>query len=282
MSCHGVHVPAGYLAMTAAYARCTSRCCWRSPRSSFHAGISSSRDQPNAVCVVATTALAAVLLAAAVQLQAARERAYPPADATEDALALSSASAVRRLTGAYNNAVSPTLLDPRHSVLWRHQAEGRRGGRASGNPGGIHRHRSPRTPSPCCTAAGHHHDARSAVQHRLPHSGRCSWPSVPAGRGSARSGGRAAGKGAARAAGQMAVSAGHRLCLLLVSPGLSHRPPRGSRKRPTCRARLRGFARWRRRPWRRAAIRASSRAMWTAILQTAETDWLRKGSGAPT
>jgi tetratricopeptide (TPR) repeat protein len=47
-------------------------------------------------------ALALVLLAAAVQLQAARERAYPPVDVTEDSLALSSASAVRRLTGAYN------------------------------------------------------------------------------------------------------------------------------------------------------------------------------------
>jgi hypothetical protein len=47
-------------------------------------------------------ALSVVLLAAAVQLQAARERAYPPVDVTEDSLTLSSASAVRRLTGAYN------------------------------------------------------------------------------------------------------------------------------------------------------------------------------------
>jgi tetratricopeptide (TPR) repeat protein len=53
--------------------------------------------------LVATVALSVVLLAAAVQLQAARERAYPPVDVTEDSLALSSASVVRRLTGAYNN-----------------------------------------------------------------------------------------------------------------------------------------------------------------------------------
>jgi tetratricopeptide (TPR) repeat protein len=52
--------------------------------------------------VVATSALAVVLLAAAVQVQAARERAYPPVDVTEESLALSSGSAVRRLTGAYN------------------------------------------------------------------------------------------------------------------------------------------------------------------------------------
>jgi tetratricopeptide (TPR) repeat protein len=52
--------------------------------------------------LVATVALAGVLLAAAVQLQAARERAYPPVDVTEDSLALTSASAVRRLTVAYN------------------------------------------------------------------------------------------------------------------------------------------------------------------------------------
>jgi hypothetical protein len=52
--------------------------------------------------LVATVSLAALLLAAAVQVQAARERAYPPVDVTEDSLGVSSASAVRRLTGAYN------------------------------------------------------------------------------------------------------------------------------------------------------------------------------------
>jgi tetratricopeptide (TPR) repeat protein len=52
--------------------------------------------------VVATVTLAAVLLAAAVQLQAARERAYPPGDDTEEALYLRSGLALRRLTGAYN------------------------------------------------------------------------------------------------------------------------------------------------------------------------------------
>jgi tetratricopeptide (TPR) repeat protein len=46
--------------------------------------------------------LAVVLLAAAVQVQAARERVYPPVEVTEESLVLSSASAVRRLTGAYN------------------------------------------------------------------------------------------------------------------------------------------------------------------------------------
>ena len=45
---------------------------------------------------------AAVLLAAAVQLQAARERAYPPADDTEASLYLRSGPALRRLTGAYH------------------------------------------------------------------------------------------------------------------------------------------------------------------------------------
>ena len=52
--------------------------------------------------VVATVTLAAVLLAAAVQLQAARERAYPPGDDTEESLYLRSGLALRRLTGAYN------------------------------------------------------------------------------------------------------------------------------------------------------------------------------------
>jgi hypothetical protein len=52
--------------------------------------------------VVATATLAVVLLAAAVQLQAARERIYPPAPDTEESLYLKSGVAVRRLTGAYN------------------------------------------------------------------------------------------------------------------------------------------------------------------------------------
>ena len=51
---------------------------------------------------VATVAAAAVLLGAVVQLQAARDRLYPPAEETDDAaLYLRSGSAVRRLTGAY-------------------------------------------------------------------------------------------------------------------------------------------------------------------------------------
>ena len=54
------------------------------------------------VAVVATVTLAAVLLAAAVQLQAARERAYPAGANTEESLYLRSGLALRRLTGAYN------------------------------------------------------------------------------------------------------------------------------------------------------------------------------------
>src|SRR6476660_1143767 len=46
--------------------------------------------------------LAGVLLAAAVQLQAARERVYPTPAAGEDAVYITSGSALRRLSGAYN------------------------------------------------------------------------------------------------------------------------------------------------------------------------------------
>ena len=52
--------------------------------------------------LVGAVTLAGVLLAAAAQMQAARERAYPPAEITEDSLTLRSATAVRRMTGAYN------------------------------------------------------------------------------------------------------------------------------------------------------------------------------------
>ncbi len=51
---------------------------------------------------MSTAALVAVLLAAAVQVQAARERIYPMSDDTEESLYLRSGLALRRLTGAYN------------------------------------------------------------------------------------------------------------------------------------------------------------------------------------
>ena len=51
--------------------------------------------------VVAVALLAAALLAGAVQLQAARERAYPRRDADDEALYLRSGEGIRRLTGAY-------------------------------------------------------------------------------------------------------------------------------------------------------------------------------------
>jgi hypothetical protein len=47
------------------------------------------------------TALAAALLAGAVQVQAARERAYPPTDTDEESLYLRSGVTLRRLSGAY-------------------------------------------------------------------------------------------------------------------------------------------------------------------------------------
>jgi hypothetical protein len=47
------------------------------------------------------TALAAALLAGAVQVQAARERAYPPYDTDEESLYLRSGVTLRRLSGAY-------------------------------------------------------------------------------------------------------------------------------------------------------------------------------------
>ena len=52
--------------------------------------------------VLGTAALVAALLIAAVQVEAARERAYPTGHAAEESLYLRSGLALRRLTGAYN------------------------------------------------------------------------------------------------------------------------------------------------------------------------------------
>jgi hypothetical protein len=54
------------------------------------------------VAVGAAIVVATLLLAAAVQLQAARERAYPPNDDTEESLYIRSGVAMRALTGAHN------------------------------------------------------------------------------------------------------------------------------------------------------------------------------------
>jgi hypothetical protein len=53
------------------------------------------------VAVLVTSTLVVVLLAAAAQLQAVRERAYPPNEETADSLYIRSGDAVRRLAGAY-------------------------------------------------------------------------------------------------------------------------------------------------------------------------------------
>ena len=99
---HGVHVPLGYLAVTSGYAARLHR----PAAGDCLAGIFPARFQvmnPRSPSALAfTLALAAVLLAAAVQLQAARERLYPAAAQTEESLYLRSGVAVRRLTGAYN------------------------------------------------------------------------------------------------------------------------------------------------------------------------------------
>jgi len=53
------------------------------------------------IAVIVTATLVAVLLAGAVQLQALRERVYPPKEETADALYIRSGIALRRLSGAY-------------------------------------------------------------------------------------------------------------------------------------------------------------------------------------
>jgi hypothetical protein len=54
------------------------------------------------LAVLATTLIVVLLLGAAAQLQAVRERAYPPKDEADPSLYLRSGTAVRRLAGAYS------------------------------------------------------------------------------------------------------------------------------------------------------------------------------------
>ena len=60
------------------------------------------RSLPGVFAAFGAIALAGALLAGAIQVQAARERAYPTLEVDEDAVYVTSGTAVRRLTGAYN------------------------------------------------------------------------------------------------------------------------------------------------------------------------------------
>src|SRR5439155_23733225 len=51
--------------------------------------------------LVATIALSALLLSAAAELQAVRERDFPPKEETDAAMYVQSGTAVRRMSGAY-------------------------------------------------------------------------------------------------------------------------------------------------------------------------------------
>ena len=64
------------------------------------------------------TAMMLALLAGAVQLQAVRERTYPPHESDEESLYLRSGNALRRLTGAYRLMAGP--IDSHDPVLRRH------------------------------------------------------------------------------------------------------------------------------------------------------------------
>jgi hypothetical protein len=59
-------------------------------------------DRRSNAAVVVSAIVASLLLAAAAELQAVREHAFPPAEETEDSLYIRSGAAMRRLTGAYN------------------------------------------------------------------------------------------------------------------------------------------------------------------------------------
>jgi len=225
--------------------------------------------------VVATAALAVALLAAAVQVQAARERAYTPVEVTEDSLALSSASVVRRLTGAYNTLFA--------DVYWIRAIQYYGGTRQKVDAAGAHQGILVEPPASLAADAfpllyplldiTTTLDPRFNIAYRFG----SVFLAEPFPRGADRPD----------------------LAVALLEKGLRERPDKWQYLQDI------GFVYyWFRQDYLTAAAwfqkaadvpgapswlrplaattlaqggdRASSRAMWTAILQTAETDWLRK------
>ena len=127
---HGVRVPLGYMAMTGAYAALyIAMLLAIAVAGVFAAGLQVDVTSRSPAAVVATVALAGVLLAAAVQVQAARERALPAADDDRGLAVPALGTALRAADRRLQRAVRRRLLDPRDSVLRRHQAAARRVGR---------------------------------------------------------------------------------------------------------------------------------------------------------
>ena len=274
---HGVHVPAGYMAMTGAYAAAVHRDAADARRADLLApGLQVAMTSRSSSAVVGAVTLAGVLLTAAVQLQAARERAYPAAEVSEDSLTLRSATAVRRMTGAYNALFA--------DVYWIRAIQYYGGTKQQLDAVGARQSIVAEPPpiarggclSDVVSAARHHDDARSAVQHRVPVRVASSWPSRTRAGPTARIWRLRCWKrgcGSALTNGSTFRTSGS----CTTGFATTTAPPPGGSRRP---ADVPGAPWWLRSlaatTLAQGGDRQSSRAMWTAILQTTESDWVRK------
>ena len=131
---------------------------------------------------------------------------------------------------------------------------------------------------PPVSAARHHDDARSAVQHRVPVRRHLPVRVVSAWARPARSGGRAPGEGS-RARCQTSGSTGRTSgsCTTGTSTTIRRRPRRSSAARRLP-ARPGGCSRSRRRTLAKGGDRSASRLLWKQMYDTANNDYARNAA----
>ena len=275
---HGQPVPLGYLALAIGYARCLHRHAADRRRCSSSRGAISSK-WPRETSLAALGVIAPRRRAArrrgsgAGRARAARIR--PPVGADDDRCTSRRGRPLRRLAGALHRAGRRPLLDPRDSVLRRHQAPAGRAAVRAASRRRCWPLERPTSTSCCirCSTSRPRSIPRFNIAYRF---------------------------GAVFLASRIRrAPAAPDLAIALLEKGLRERPdkweymqdigfvhywyatitgrrPSGSRRPARCRARPGGCRSLAATTLAQGGDRQSSRLMWEAIRQSAEIDWLRR------
>ena len=208
---------------------------------------------------VALAVAAACLLTLAIAAVVVRDVRHPRNAIAESVRYFPSGDVVKRLALEYDALAA--------DVYWI---------RALQHYGGTRLSAGPKTYTLPRAALVDDRHARSTVQSRLPVRRDLSLRSAARWSRPARSGHSAARARYRGPPGAVALHAGHRLHLLLAPERLQARRRLVREEAPGSRTRRGGCGRWPPTRWRSAAIAAASRALWTALAESGDNDWLIK------
>ena len=197
-------------------------------------------------------------------------------DADEESLYLAFGRHAAALDRRLHRAGRRRVLDPRDSVLRRHQAAARPRQRQRPAPPPLIA-ALPDDYRAAVSAARHHDDARSAVQHRVSlRRGVPGRSAIPRGAGRPDLAIALLEKGLRARPDKWEYMQDIGFVHYWYRPRLPARPPTGSSRPARCPARRGGCGRWRRRRSRRAATGGRRARCGRRFVQSAEIDWLRQ------